>query len=451
MLWLRLLLLAGARASAAGATLWLTLPDKSAVLSTAPVSACEAAGTAIDATIDPARAFQTIDGFGAAMTESSAMVLDRMPKAEREALLDDLMARVGVLRVPVGASDFSDGTYSCDDPPGGKADPALKSFSFERCTKSILPYLKEARRRRPGLKLVATAWSAPAWMKASGTMKGGALKPEWAGAYARYLARFASEMRKAGEPLDYMTVSNEPGFSTGTYPTMRMTAPEQARLIEEWLGPALKKERVKLLAFDHNWADVAYPLEVFASAGARRYAAGAAFHCYEGQPEQMDAFAAAHPDKEIHFTECSAGGWEKRFDHAFPWCVKVPFIGDLAHGARSVLYWNLVLDDHWGPTNDGCLDCRGVVTVSTATGAVEKTPEYYALAHASLAADPGARRVYSVAASTGLAQVAFSNPDGSLGWLALNETGGALGVRLRSLGSCLQFRLPPGAAVSLRQ
>lgn len=446
--------------AAAQDVLRVTLPDGAEPSAPWESSArCEASTSAAVVVIDPAAAGQPIDGFGASMTESSALVLESLPSARRREALDALFGERGaafdMVRVPVGASDFSTGDYSCDDPPAGETDARLRHFSFERCMRNVLPYLRAARGINPRVRFMASPWSAPAWMKSSGTMRNGSLEPEWYDAYARYLVRFASESARAGAPLSYLTVVNEPGYGTDGYPSMVMTSTEQARFIGKHLGPGLAAaglSDVKILAFDHNWSSASYPAQVLSDRTARRYTAGSAFHCYEGSPDMMAPLAKAHPDKEIHFTECSAGVWSGPFAGAFGWAVRNLVIGNLRHGARSVQLWNLALDDAWGPTNNGCLECRGVITVLRSSGTFTLSPEYHAMVHARLAAPPGARRVGSETAAgspEGLEHVAFAGPDGRLGLVAFNASPRELEVQARYPGGCRSYRHPAGAAATL--
>ena len=447
---------------AAAASLWTTRLDGSERLARREVAAAEAdcaagpAGPSVR--LDTAALEQPIDGFGAAMTESSAIVLDSLGWWRRRRALRELFGagglRLSTLRVPIGASDFARADYSCDDPPSG-ADPGLTAFSLERCAGPMLPYLRKAKRLNPALELIGSPWSAPAWMKSNGSMRNGSLKPEYYDAYARYLARFAAEMKKAGAPLTYLTMQNEPGYGTDGYPSMTMTAAEQTRFLAGFLGPTLEANGLsdlKVLVYDHNWSSAAYATAVLSDPGASRYAAGSAFHCYEGSPDMMAPVYAAFPDKELHFTECAAGGWEPRFAPSLAFAMRDLIIGDLANGARSVTMWNLALDEHWGPTNHGCLDCRGVITVLRSSGTYERSPEYYALAHGSLAADPGARRAASRTedAPAGFREVALAEPDGSLALIVLNEGPSPVRVRARAGGTCVSYDQPAASAATLR-
>src|SRR5207247_1428739 len=96
-------------------------------------------------------------------------------------------------------------------------------------------------------------------------------------------------------------------------------------------------------------------------------------------------------------------------------------IGTTRGWARGVLLWNLALDEQHGPHLGGCRDCRGVVTIDSATGAVTRNVEYHALAHASRFVRPGARRIASSSGHDDLDTVAFRNADdGSVALLVAN-------------------------------
>jgi len=83
----------------------------------------------------------------------------------------------------------------------------------------------------------------------------------------------------------------------------------------------------------------------------------------------------------------------------------------------------LALNENHGPTNNGCQDCRGVVTINS-SGEIEKNEEYYAIAHFSKFVRPGAHRIGSsnFDDNSGLDGIAFQNPDGSKALIVLNET-----------------------------
>ena len=130
----------------------------------------------------------------------------------------------------------------------------------------------------PALKLMASPWSAPAWMKTSQSLTGGSLAMQWEGAYANYLAKFIQAYSADGLPIDTFSLQNEPLNSESSYPTMTMTAAQQVDLIKNHVGPVFAAQGIntKILAYDHNWDNTAFPEQVLADPDASKYVAGTA-------------------------------------------------------------------------------------------------------------------------------------------------------------------------------
>ena len=379
--------------------------------------------------VDPGTTYQEMLGFGAAITDASAWLLEaRMGAAPREALLRELFAREGgiglsMTRVTIGASDFSLRHYSLDEPPGGGTDPELRDFSIAPMRESVIPALRAAHAINPGLAVIASPWSAPAWMKTSGSLVRGSLREDAFAPFARYLVRFADAMAAEGVPLYALTVQNEPHFEPGNYPGMRLEAPARARLIGTELGPLLRAHQpgVRILEWDHNWDEPESPLAVLSDPVAAPYVSGVAWHCYKGPVEAQGEVHDRFPGKDAFLTECSGGDWRPGWARALPWLSRVVVLGSTRNWARGVILWNLVLDAEHGPHTGGCTDCRAVVTLDTQTGEITRNPEYYALAHLSAWVVPGARRIDSSGEVAGLDHVAFRNPDGTIVLMVVNS------------------------------
>ena len=118
-------------------------------------------------TINTKSKFQEIDGFGAAMSESSGYVISNLDEATKDALMADLFSSEGIgmdfVRIPMGASDFALDNYTYND--SDTADLTLSKFTLERDLAYVIPRLQEAVALNPELKLMGSPWSAPAWMK----------------------------------------------------------------------------------------------------------------------------------------------------------------------------------------------------------------------------------------------------------------------------------------------
>jgi glucosylceramidase len=418
---------AAARPGDAG--LWVTTADGRKLLERQPDAPVrpEASGALPTLTLRSGQHFQTIDGFGAALTDASALLIARMPPAARTRLLRELFGHgpgelgLDVLRVTIGASDFSTSHYTYDDPPDGKPDPALRSFSIAPARVAVIPVLKQIRAINPGLRIFASPWSAPAWMKTTGSLIGGTLRPEYMPAFAEYLRRYAAAMAQAGVRIDALTVQNEPNFEPTSYPGMRLDAAQRATLIGRYLGPALaqKGPKLELYDWDHNWDHPESPLAVLNDPVARRYVTGIAWHCYDGSVSAQTPVHDAFPDKTAYITECSGGDWMKGWGAILDWQMANLVIGGTANWARGVVLWNLALDPDHGPHDGGCSDCRGVVTIAP-SGTIERNVEYYALGHASRFLRRGAVRIGMAGAVPGVDAVAFRNTDGTNVVLLLN-------------------------------
>ena len=172
-----------------------------------------------------------------------------------------------------------------------------------------------------------------------------------------------------------------------------------------------------------------------------------AWHCYAGDVAAQAKVAAAHPDKDVFFTECSGGNWSGPFDESFGWLMRNLVIGSTRNGARGVLMWNLALDETHGPHKGGCGDCRGVVTIDSHTGAITRNPEYYAFGHASRFVRPGAVRIGS-SETASLSSVAFRNPDGDRVLVVFNSGKDRQAFVVREGGRVAKASLPGGAAAT---
>lgn len=436
---------------------WLTTVDRSNLLTEQAGGAfARPTGSVPTVTVDESRRFQKMDGFGASLTDSSAWLLyNRMTPAQRTAAmarLFDPVEGIGLsyLRQPVGASDFALQNYTYDDMPPGQSDPEMAGFSIRHDVPYVLPALREALALNPGLKIMASPWSAPAWMKSSGSLIGGTLNPAAYDAYVEYLRRFVQAYAAQGLPIDALTLQNEPDFLPSGYPGMQLTAAQEAALIRK-LGPALASADLptKLVGYDGNWGDTSYPLALLGDAGANAYLDGTAFHCYSGVPTAQSEVRTAHPTKGIYLTECSGGAWSTDFAANLWWDVHTLVIGAARNWAKTVVKWNLALDENHGPTNGGCQDCRGVMTVDSVTGEVTYNVEYYSLGHASKFVQPGAHRIESTTFGAGdLETVAFRNPNGTKALVALNGADRSRSFRVSWKGRSFAYALPAGAVAT---
>ena len=272
--------------------------------------------------VSSANRYQAVEGFGAAMTDSSAWLIDqRMNDTQRNALMDSLFSPtqgigLNYARVPMGASDFTaSGFYTYNDLAGGQIDLAQNNFSVSHDEAYIIPRLLQAQGVNPDLRLMGTPWSAPAWMKTNNSLFGGSLETQFHRSYAVYLKKFIDAYTAAGLPIDALSLQNEPLFNPGNYPSMLMSATQQLDLIKNHVGPVFDASDIdtKLLLYDHNWDNIAYADQILDDPVARDYVAGTAFHGYAGNVSAQGDLHQSHPDKGIYFTEITGGDFAPEF------------------------------------------------------------------------------------------------------------------------------------------
>ena len=438
---------------------WVTTGDQSRVLAKEPDihfnrAAVDSSIPVID--VDYSRQFQSIVGWGAAMTDAAAYLIEtKLSATQREALLRELFGRdqgigLSFVRIPMGASDFSRSHYSYDDRPAGETDSTLAHFSIDADRAEKIPALKRALAINPQLKMIGSPWSPPGWMKSSGSLIKGTLLPQFYGAFAEYFRRWVEAYQAEGLPIFAITLQNEPHFEPENYPGMRLSPVQRAAIIGGNVGPLFARRgiRAQIWDWDHNWDEPASPLAVLADSIARRYVAAVAWHCYGGDILAQTAVHDSHPDKDTYFTECSGGKWAPVWADNLKWYVSKMVIGNARAWAKGVALWNLALDENDGPHKGGCGNCRGVVTINSVTGDVTRNPEYYALAHASRFVRPGAVRIGS-SAPNGFETVAFRNPDDrSTALIVLNTTTATSQLAIRVGQKTFATSLPAGAVAT---
>lgn len=453
-LWLLVPLLALVVGSprAEAVDVWLTKGDKSQLLSQQTDVLLESGNGAGGLTInvDPNATYQTVQGFGASLTDSSAwLIQNKLNGDQRNALMKlvfspETGAGMNYLRLPMGASDFTaSGVYTYNDLPGLQTDGTQSNFSIAHDQQYIIPELLQAKSLNPNLKLMGSPWSPPAWMKTNKSVYGGELDTQWYGSYAVYFKKFVEAYAAEGLPIDAISIQNEPENVNLSYPTMAMSAAQQADFIKNHLGPLFTAAGIdtKVLIYDHNWDDPGYAVNVLNDAQAKAYVAGTAFHSYAGDVSAQSTVHDAHPDKSIYFTESSGFEAANNFSDNLVWGTRNVIIGGARNWSENAIYWNLALDENHGPHLGGCADCRGVVTVDSGSGAVTPNEEFYTIAHASKFVQPGAVRISSSSLSNTLETVAFENPDGSKVLIALNPGNSTRSFRIVDQGKHIAYSL----------
>jgi glucosylceramidase len=435
------------------ARLWLTTPDRAAIVAPQPnlLNFSSDAGKLPLLTVDDAQHFQAMDGFGFALTGGSAQLLIHMSAGARAALLKQLFTTgsdgigVSYLRVSIGASDMNERVFSYDDLPPGETDVEMAKFNLGPDRADVIPVLKEILAIRPGIKILGSPWSAPAWMKTNDEVKGGELKPEYYGAFARYFVKYIEGMRAEGISIDAITIENEPLNPKNT-PSMVMFAQQQDTFIAKYLGPAFDKAgiRTKILLYDHNPDVPSYPLSILGDPAASKYVDGTAFHLYGGETSVLTQVHDAYPKKNLYMTEQSVTGRRSGGPLGIAEPVRQVMIGSTRNWSRNVLLWNLAADPQNGPhtNNGGCTGCSGAITLDG--DSATKNIAYYVIEHFSQFVPPGSVRIASSEMEQ-LASVAFGTPEGRVVLVVSNTGNFPKSFAVKYHGKVFQTTMPAEA------
>lgn len=426
------------------AILWTTLGDQSSLLSKRILTFGNSSASTIKLELDSTTRYQMVDGFGYTLTGGSAMLISKMSETQQNTLLQELFGKstndisINYLRISVGASDLDEKVFSYHDV--SLPDTTLTGFNFSYDTLYLLPILKKVLSINPDIKLMATPWSPPKWMKDNQSSIGGSLLPIYYRTYASYLVKYLSEMKKLGIAIDAMTIQNEPQHG-GNNPSMIMSAAQQADFVKNHLGPAIEKAgiKTKIVIWDHNCDKPDFPISVLNDAGAKKYIDGSAFHLYGGDISALSAVKSAHPDRNLYFTEQWTGA-KGSFDGDLLWHTKNVVIGSMRNWSKTALEWNLANDINFGPhTPGGCTECKGALTINGS--AINKNVAYYIIAHASKFVPTGSVRIASTL-SNDIPNVAFQTPDNKKVVIVMNEGATSQIFDLVFNGNTLKVDLP---------
>ena len=364
---------------------------------------------------------QKMLGFGAALTESSCILISRMKENAREAFIKEIFSpdegNFSVARICVGASDYADTPYEFAAVPD---DMEMRHFDASHDDVHILPVLRSCRKINPDLYLYASPWSPPGWMKTSGRLQGGWMRQKYIDAYALYYLKFLQYYKNAGVNLNGLTPQNE----TETDQVSKMPACLWHPEIEMEFSLKMRKlldengfKDLKIWILDHNlimWRRAIFQMD---DPKVKAACAGIAWHPYEGHPEMMTWFRDKHPDCENHWTEGGVlpidliSGFRKQYGIGD---IAQGFIQAINNGCQSITVWNLVLNPAGFPTI-GPFNCKGTVEIDDNGNLVRRSDEYYTLLHFSKYIKRGASRILleEKALPRNFDAAAFANPDGS--------------------------------------
>ena len=408
--------------------------------------------------IDPSQQHQPWLGAGAAITDAAAsLIWGCQSKEQRRAMLDDMFnpdkAGFSCIRIPLGSCEpSSQPYYTYDDIPYGDHDKDLKHFSLgegepgapnaTKDFKYIIPVVKEILSINPAVRIIASPWSAPAWMKNTGHLcQGGHLRfNEWTGngydpledsfegVYARYFARYVDEMEALGIPIWAVTVQNEPS-NAAPWPAMTWTLAQQADFAHRFLRPALDRNhpQVKIFINDDSAHSLTGPVDQDVSPAQAGSIDGLTLHVYDDDYTKLPNATRVYPQWTYGMTERRCMLNETVEDAAH---IMSGVIGNwlVRNGESFITLWNMALDERGLPNQIGADGRRGVVTIDHATGRVRRNLEYFMLRAFGQDVEPGSKVIESSnytpnGWSGGLGSVAFMAPDGSISAHIYNPTG----------------------------
>lgn len=400
--------------------------------------------------VNPLALDQTIDGFGYTLTGGSAYLIQALDSTTKHDLLNELFGNkpmqlgISVLRLSIGASDMDEKVFSYDDLPLGQEDLSLQHFSLLEEKKALIPLLKEILTINPNIKIFATPWSPPTWMKDNQETKGGKLRPKYYEVYARYFIRYIQEMKKMGINIHAITPQNEP-LHPGNNPSLSMSAEEQMVFIRDFLGPQFQKHRIstKIICYDHNCDKPEYPITILNDPEARKFIDGSAFHLYQGDIRALAQVRTKHPDKNLYFTEQWTGA-KGDFYGDFMWHIKNVIIGSMNQGAKTALEWNLANDQNLGPHSPGgCTECLGAITLNQG---IQRNVAYFIIAQASAFIPSGSKRI-KLNSLPNIPLIAFLRPDKKICLLVQNEGSEKQKFPIQYLNKTVELEIP-GSSVS---
>jgi glucosylceramidase len=419
--------------------------------------------------VDDHITYQSVIGFGAAMTDSSAYLIHNyLSPGQRAAVLKRLFnpasgLGLNFVRVPIGGSDFTSGesAYTYDDLPAGQTDPALVDFSIAHDLGYVIPTLQQMMKINPAIDVISTQWTAPAWMKSndltSDVGRAGALLNSDYSVLAQYIVKFIQAYKAAGIPIWAVTPENEPGTPV-TYPSMELTPAAEAQYVALDLAPAFASAGVstRIYGGDTGAAEPSYAEAAQANSVTAPALSGEAWHCYGGQ-QGITAFHRLYPKVQELMTECSQG--------IIPYTGAEAAIDAMRNWASTATLWNIALNPEGGPVqapNQGCGSCTGLVTINQGTHKLTYNADYYQLGQLSKFVQRGAVRIdtprwvqdyrnasgYHV--SAGLDNVAFLNPNGSRVLVAYNHSAEPITFGVSWNYQQFSYTLAAGATVTFK-
>ena len=415
-------------------------------------------------TLNRNQRYQTIDGFGAAITGSTAYNLLKMKQADRTKFLTETFSPIdgmgySYVRVPIGCSDFSLSEYTCWDNQAAGFSLTNEENNY------VIPVLKEILAINPNLKVLGSPWTCPIWMKNQdddgNPWNGGTLKTQYYTDYAGYFVKWIQAFKQNGVTIYSITPQNEP-LNRGNSASLFMSWQEQRDFVRDALLPQLKAAGLstKIYLFDHNYNydnmtdQYEYPVKIYDAGVTDSQVAGAAYHDYGGNKDELLKIHNKYPNKELIFTETSIGTWNDGRNLAARLLPDMENIalGTVNNWCKAVIVWNLMLDTDGAPNRPGgCTTCYGAVDISKSNySTITRNSHYYIIGHLASVVKPGATRIgTSGYTANGLTYAAFENIDG-LALVLVNNTSETKKITIDDTSHHFLYEIPAYAVVSYR-
>ncbi|XP_018326581.1 glucosylceramidase-like [Agrilus planipennis] len=403
--------------------------------------------------VNDSKTYQTIHGFGGSFTDSFAINYLNLSRTTREKLIRSYFSDEGseynLCRVPIAGTDFSTHGYTYDDTENDDEDVGLSNFSLkdEDYTYKI-PLVKVAQNlAKNNIKLLASPWSAPKWMKTRKQYAGmfSFVKSEYYQAWADYILRFLREYKEQDIEFWGLTTGNEPSlafFIGNRIPTNGWLPNNLRKWIGENLGPTIRNSefsKIKLLGIDdQNFFYPWYPKYLLNDEKVAEYLDGFSVHWYWniifGRSFLKRASEEISNKFVISSEACSGsylvtphvilGSWIRGLLYA------IDIIEDLNRNVTGWIDWNMALDTTGGPTYIGN-NVDSPIIVNAEQDEFYKNPMYYSIIHFSKFIPPGSVRIELAGSVSGLYSVAFRRPDKGTTIVLINRSNNQIAVSVK--------------------
>ncbi len=420
--------------------------------------------------LEPETRYQTMDGFGAAVTGSTCYNLMQMTQENREKFLKETFSHEegmghSYIRISIGCSDFSLSEYTCCDTPG------IENFGLtSEETDYVIPILKEILAINPDINIMGSPWTPPRWMKVNNlqdlqpfnSWTSGQLNPAYYADYATYFVKWIQTFEQQGLKIYSVTPQNEP-LNRGNSASLFMGWEEQLEFVKNHLVPQFKAASLntKIYLFDHNYNydnmpdQFDYPVKIYDAGVDEEIVAGAAYHNYGGNKDELLDIHAKYPERELVFTETSIGTWNdgRNLEVRLIDDMREVALGTVNNWCKGVIVWNLMLDSERGPNREGgCQTCYGAVDIDKNNySSIIRNSHYYIISHLSSVVKPGAVRIGTSGFSdSGFHYSAFENTDGTFAFVLLNSTSSAKMITLDDGTNHFSYEVPAKSVISYR-